>query len=206
MRFPVLSLAMILCLGPVAAQAQTWEDPRFHFGFGFHFSQPMSDLKTDTDSQPGFGFSLNMPMDYGRGHVLRPRWDITVHSIPAKRTLTEVRDSNLTNMTLGLDYQYYLSHNIRTGPYLVAGVGVDFWSRERDSSSYNGYGDWYDNRHLESSTSFCTSIGMGFQFSRGMAIEVRASQSQYRFTESLYATNSSNRTAVNVQTGLQFRW
>ncbi len=210
MRPSILSLTLALCVGQLPALAQSsWNEPRYHFGFGFHFSQPLGDLKTDLEDRAGFGFSLNMPMDYGRGHVLRPRWDITVHSFPRYRTLDNHRDSNLTAMTLGMDYMLYLSGRSSIGPYLLGGVGVDFWSLDlRDDDYY--YDHYYDHdRRSENSTSFCSTLGMGFQFSRRMALEFKVKHSEYKFTTlTTTTTNNANatRTANTYQMGMQFRW
>lgn len=207
-----------LMLAVSGLQAQSWDNPSYHFGFGFHFSQPMSDLKKDADNQPGFGFSFSMPMNYGQGHVLRPRWDLTVHNVktgydPYLTTNGSVvfrdrRTTTLSSMTLAMDYQYYLARNIRQGPYLIVGAGVDFWNRSRDR--YDPYWDHYYEDDSESSSSFVGTVGFGIQFSRRMALEVRVNQSQYRLNDpldsSLSYPGTRTRHATTVQTGLQFRW
>lgn len=230
MRALTLPLLLATCLAGPMAQA---DGPRVSLGFGFNLSQPMGDFNTDTDSQPGHGFAWYMPMDFGGGHVLRPKWEWTRHNL---RTYADSvvrvengrvyipdsrRGTTVESHGLGFDYLYYFDGNSRKrGPYLIAGVGVDFWARERDDHDMvsivtvqpGGGSVTTKDYAIQKSSALTSQLGVGMQLSRGTAVEVKYRNSQYRLTDVALRSSSEaylttrTRNAGAVQVGLTFKF
>lgn len=219
-------LPLLLC-GSVGLQAQA---PRTTVGFGFYLSQPMGDFNKDCDSQPGLGFSMQLPMDFGGGSVLRPRMDWSFHNIktydgqvriengqvwiPSRR-----RGTSLSTFGLGADYLQYVSGNSRRGAYILVGFGADFWGREEDDDGHytvvvvepNG-SSTTQRRFVENSSSLSGSLGVGVQLSRGLALEARVITSRYRIVDvnpvgaqGAWA-ESRERQALRAQVGMTMKW
>jgi hypothetical protein len=229
MRFPLLAALLVPAL---AASAQgTYDSPRYHFGFGFSFTQPSGDLRSDTDSQPGFGFSMDMPMDFGRGQVLRPRFDVVVHSVksatygpvPPAGTYFSTSygwdSATLSRVGLGMDYLHYLSGSASRGAYLLAGISVDSWNLDLGGDHHTAFlvtgpggATVRTDAFQQASSSFGGSLGVGFQMSRRLGFEFRLHQSQYRLSDVVDAGNLALasqtrwRKAADAEFGMTFRW
>ncbi len=226
MRSFTLPLLLAATLAGPAAHA---DGPRVSFGFGFNISQPMGDFNKDTDSQPGHGFGWYMPMDFGGGHVLRPKWEWTRHSLSTMAdSVVRVengkvyipdsrRGTTVESHGLGFDYLYYFEGNSRKrGPYLIAGVGVDFWAREKNDHDkvtiMVGSQTVAQDFVVQKSSALTSQIGLGMQLSKGIAVEAKFRNSQYRLTDvglrnstEAYLT-SRTRNAGAVQVGLNFKF
>ncbi len=230
MRPLTLPLLLATCLAGPLAQA---DGPRWSIGFGLNISQPMGDFNTDTDNQPGHGFGWYLPMDFGGGHVLRPKWEWTRHNL---RTFADSvvrvengqvyipdsrRGTTLESHGLGADYLYYFQGSSRKrGPYVLAGVAVDFWQRDQDDHQKvtivnvqpGGTTVIAQDYVIPRSSSLTAQFGIGMQLSRGTAVEVKYRSSQYRLTDVALRSASEaylttrNRNAGALQVGLTFKF
>lgn len=193
---PLLAFA----LGSLAARAD--DKVRPHFGMSFGAAQPLGDLRQDTDDQPGFAFALFLPIDYGNGHVLRPRMDMTSFDLAKTRPGSTVLSSGvavtpaskggsqLDRFTVGLDYVFHLRGSYGKGPYLFLGGGVGTWNVDDRHSD----GDILvvqtapgqvvptlrEFRSIPRSAGFYASGGAGWRLGRTFGLELMATRSSYR--------------------------
>ena len=114
------------------------------------------------DRRPGLGLGLQVPIDLGEGHVLRPKLDF----------LTFRRNSDgftyrTDSWVLMADYLYYLTGE-KEGIYLLGGAGLH--TTRRDFSwLLAGQPARGDGR----TTGFAYNVGLGYAISPSMGVELR---------------------------------
>lgn len=158
-RLMRMMLPLALSAAPVAAQS-------LHYGFqvGANFAQ--SDLKTFTNQNATLTVGVNLPIDLGEGHVIRPRLDYARYS-ESNAQGTQGLDDKATSMFLGADYLYYPAQQPK-GFYFVAGLGYD---RVKFEQSFAGLSDDTTKGNLG------WGAGAGWQFTDLLGAELRYTSS-----------------------------
>lgn len=223
-----------LSISTLAAGEEGPTKVRAHFALGFGAAQPFGDLKNDTKGQPSFAFSLQLPLDFGGGHALRPRMDVTGFELddsrspgmifPSGQTVTAVPKGgqSLDRFSVGMDYLFHPSGRFGKGPYMFVGAGVGTW---RSGQSEDG-GDTLvvvtqtgqplprvlEYQSFSRTASFYATAGAGWRFTRHFGLEVQAFRSDYRKND-LVSTEAdplakvqATRHATVGQVSLTFTW
>lgn len=135
----------VLVLSAAAAHAQ--EPPRF--GVQAALSLPANDL-TDV-ANLGFQFGGHGKWDFGHGHGLMGRADVTLYG--------SKNNFSTTDFGAGADYTYHLDRTQR-GVYFLAGVSFL-------SFSTSGYG------HSTSNNGLGIDLGLGYDLDRHVGLQAR---------------------------------
>lgn len=157
MRLRPFLLAPCLAVLPMQA-AETL------FGLQAHVAYPTGTFgdATHLDRRVGFGLGFQVPIDFGAGHVLRPKLDYLTFNRDREGTRYKA-----DSLMLLVDYNYYLEEQ-REGAYFIAGLGMH--STRRDVARVSTLST---QSHDGSSTGLCYNVGMGFAFTRNVALEVK---------------------------------
>lgn len=135
-----------------------------HFGLQAHGAFPAGTLGDDRhlDGRIGLGLGFQVPVDFGAGHVLRPKLDYLV----LNRNSGGIR-YKVDSLQLMVDYNYYLEDR-REGAYFIGGLGMH--STRRDvTRSFNAI----HVTNSGTSTGLCYNAGMGYAFNRNLAVELK---------------------------------
>lgn len=148
LRFVVV-IAVELFLGSTAT---AWGQGA-RFGLQFSPNVPLGDLKDAVDSHVGVGVGAHVTFELASGSVLRPRLDY-IYYPEAYDVVT------LTNLSLGLDYLYFVGGSAE-GLYLTVGVTGNCWTEK------------VSNDGSSSTTKFGYAGGLGYNFSDTFGMELR---------------------------------
>lgn len=161
-----------------ASVALTAQDLKY--GLQAHVTLPLGDLKDTVDSKPGIGLGAHMTVDFGQGHVLRPRVDFIAFP---DATVFDVKNK-VNNLSLGADYLYVFEG--KTGFYVLGGLAVNRWKVDAELP---GIGPL-----TVTTTKLGYALGGGFAFNEQVSAELRYSASQY----GLPGHSSQNASAFEV--------
>lgn len=130
------------------------------YGVQVHISSPTGDLREAVDSKPGIGLGAHMTVDFGQGHVLRPRLDYV--AFPDATVFDGVKNQ-VNELSLGADYLFKIQEV--EGLYLLGGLSANRWKFD---SEVVGHGTF-----STSSTKLGFALGTGFSFNDNVSAEVR---------------------------------
>lgn len=156
-RRPALALLPALASAPLLAYET-------HFGLQGHLAVPTGTFGDagHLDRKAGLGLGLEVPIDFGRGHVLRPNLDYLSFS----------RDSagvsyRAEALVLMADYNYHFS-GAREGAYFIAGLGVH--STRRDATRNFGAVPYKAD---STGTGLAYDLGVGYAFTPNVSMEMK---------------------------------
>lgn len=191
-----LPLVVLGLLG-TTAQAQS-----YRFGVAAGAAAPMADLKEFNDQAiPMIGGFVDV--DFGKGHVLRPRIDF-MGSMEKKESLAYYTGTKygydefkrtIPGISLGVDYAYYLAGK-QEGLYLTAGVGVYSFSAK---TVWGGYED------KQSSTKVGASIGAGWDYNANWGGQVKYFGTKFK-TNAPYRSFSNEPSLSGVAFTLTYKF
>ncbi|MBL0312400.1 MAG: outer membrane beta-barrel protein [Holophagaceae bacterium] len=192
--FPVLfSGALLALLGSTTGlQAQ---DVRY--GLQVHGNLPMGDLKEAADSKAGFGGGAHMTIDFGEGHLLRPRLDYVVYPENKAFGSSANASSKVSDASLGFDYIYDFGGK-DGGFYLTAGLAWHRWKAEYDFAVPGG-GITVSGRSTSTSNKAGAAAGAGFNFNPSFGVEAR-------YVATKFKQGDEDRTAGAVQVAALYRF
>ncbi len=192
--FPVLiSGALLALLGSTTGlQAQ---DVRY--GLQVHGNLPMGDLKEAADSKAGFGGGAHMTIDFGEGHLLRPRLDYVVYPENKAFGSSANASSKVSDASLGFDYIYDFGGK-DGGFYLTAGLAWHRWKAEYDFAVPGG-GITVSGRSTSTSNKVGAAAGAGFNFNPSFGVEAR-------YVATKFKQGDEDRTAGSVQVAALYRF
>ena len=177
-----MKLKSLFALCAALALAGSWaplQGQDVRYGLQIHGNLPSGDLKTATDSKVGVGGGAHMTIDFGDGHVLRPRLDYVVY--PENKNLSA--NFKAKDASLGLDYFYDFGGK-DGGFYLTGGVAWHRWAV--DSATLSGTAS-------STSSKVGAAAGAGFNFNPDFGVEAR-----YVATKFGQGTVDKNAGAVQV--------
>lgn len=171
----------------VAASALTaLQAQEVRYGVQGHISLPMGDLKDAVDDKAGIGGGIHLTVDFGQGHLLRPRVDYT--AFPDANVFSGMTNK-VNDLSLGLDYLYLLEG--RTGFYVTGGLSADRWKVQSDVSGLS---------YTNNTTKLGYALGAGYAFNENLSLEAR-------FTATKFDTRAvSDQNANALKVGAQYRF
>ncbi len=194
----LISSALLALLGSTTALIA--QDVRY--GLQVHGNVPMGDLKDAADSKAGFGGGAHMTIDFGEGHMLRPRLDYVVY--PENKAFADVAfgssasgKSKVSDASLGLDYIYDFGGK-DGGFYLTAGLAWHRWKAEYDYAVKIGNVTVSDSSSSTSSK-VGGAAGAGFNFNPSFGVEAR-------YVATKFKQGAMDRTAGAVQVAALYRF
>ncbi len=154
------SILPLLALTMVSAQAAD-----FKVGVHGGFSLPQGKVgnSDNLDGKMGFTLGGNLQFDLGKGHAITPRLDVTAYS-KNKSEDGHSFDYNVTNTTLGADYNYFVDGKVGQGFYLIGGLGfaqVKFEAK------------WGPLSVSTTPKAFQLALGAGYQFNTNLHTDLR---------------------------------
>lgn len=165
------------------------------YGLQVHGNLPMGDLKEATDSKVGFGGGAHMTIDFGDGHILRPRLDYVLY--PEFTNLAASTKFKAKDMSLGLDYIYDFGGK-DGGFYLTGGVAWHRWTVDYNYAVLAG--PIITSGTLSSTTSKAgVAAGAGFNFNPSFGVEAR-------YVATKFKQGTEDRTAGAVQVAALYRF
>lgn len=176
-----LLLAGLLLSGSLGA-----EPPKTRLGFSIGLAQPLGDLSQDVGDQPGVALAFTVPMDNGRGMVVRPRLEAQFFSVSERDRYyadsgTWTRESlGFGSLAVGADVLWYPRRKSFRGWYLLGGAALQGWWESRTVYDYSGHWGGYESSHSsQNRTGLALAVGTGFQFNRRIAVEFRLAEAPY---------------------------
>lgn len=186
----------LLALTAVALPAQ-----EVRYGLQVHGNVPMGDLKDAADSKIGFGGGGHMTIDFGEGHLLRPRLDYVVY--PENKAFVDVALGSsagkykVSDASLGLDYIYNFGGK-DGGFYLTAGLAWHRWKAQYDYATTIG-NVTVAGSSTNTSNKLGVAAGAGFNFNPSFGLEAR-------YVATKFQQGSDDRTAGAVQVAALYRF
>lgn len=185
----------------------TWvsAEPPVLFGFSVQVDVPLSDLKTDLNGKVGAGGSFQVAIALGRGLTLRPRADVDAFPVSERaRGGTDYRDRlDLGSWGIGVDFLVAPGGRRDHGFYGLGGLGVQHWVGIHSSLNTSGTHVWHRDDATHGRTSPWGALGLGFQCSRLVGLEIRCVGST---CDAQGTDEHGSRSAVVLQTATTFRW
>lgn len=182
----------------LAGSAPALQAQDVRYGLQIHGNVPMGDLKDAADSQVGFGGGAHMTIDFGDGHVLRPRLDYVVY--PENEAFTDVAPGNsaygkskVSDASLGVDYIYDFGGK-DGGFYLIAGLAWHRWKAEYEVGS-----NLVSLKFSTTSSKLGVAAGAGFNFNPSFGVEAR-------YVATKFQQGTEDRTAGAVQVAALYRF
>ena len=158
-RLGTTLIAAALAAAPAAAG-----EPGFGGQFNLAFPMGREADRWHMDGKPGLGLGLQVPIEFGGGHVLKPRLDYLVFSRDSQGS------SYKQNALVALaDYNRYFTDNVRDGAYLLAGLGFHSTGRKL-SGNFGNLGLPAASR---TGTGLAYELGVGLALTRSVALELR---------------------------------
>lgn len=134
------------------------------FGIQAHIAHPTGGLGSNDnlDRKTGLGLGLQMPIELGDGHVLRPKVDFLSYN----RDDSGIR-YKVESLSLLLDYNFFPEFR-REGAYFIAGAGLH--STRRDATrTFAGTAV----SASDSGSGFAYNVGLGYAFNPNVALELK---------------------------------
>lgn len=208
----LLALAAIpLLFTPARGQ----DHPRaWRFGFSAQVDVPLGDLKTDTRDRVGGGLSALATWRLSPHQVLRPRLDVDVLRLRHEELPGDIhQEVTFAAFGGGVDYLYYPAGNPARGFFLSAGAGLHAWQLNSTLTRHAGSNTWSEQKITRNRTALSVAAGMGWQFNRVCAFELRARTSPYDRPSSgtlvdagLGDTGGGSRQGLLLQATASFTW
>lgn len=181
-----MRITSLFALSTALTLAGSWaplhgQDVRY--GLQIHGNMPSGDLKEASDSKVGIGGGAHMTIDFGDGHVLRPRLDYVVY--PENQSFSQVVSNasatgkfHAKDASLGLDYFYDFGGK-DGGFYLTAGVAWHHWLTDYDYS-YTVNSVPVSGTSSTNSNKAGAAAGAGFNFNPEFGVEARYVATKFR--------------------------
>ena len=190
----LLFSGVLLALAGSATPLQAQE---VRYGLQVHGNIPMGDLKDAADSKIGFGGGGHMTIDFGEGHMLRPRLDYVVYPENKAFGGSVSASAKVSDASLGLDYLYDFGGK-DGGFYLTAGLAWHHWKAEYDFAVPAG-GITVSGRSTSTSNKAGAAAGAGFNFNPSFGVEAR-------YVATKFQQGTEDRTAGSVQVAALYRF
>ncbi|WP_306600677.1 outer membrane beta-barrel protein [Geothrix sp. 21YS21S-2] len=157
LRPRMLLLAPFLAAAPLAAAEAS-------FGGQIHLAKPLGAFSDSgrLDNRLGFGLGIQAPVDFGAGHILRPKLDYLAFSRGGGD-----RRYKADSLLLMADYTYFVAEEAEGG-YLIAGLG--FHSTRLDAAKTFGP---VTARGRKTHNGLAYNVGLGYAFNRNVGMEVK---------------------------------
>lgn len=191
----LLFSGVLLVLAGAAAPLQAQE---VRYGLQIHGNVPMGDLKGAADSKVGFGGGGHMTIDFGEGHLLRPRLDYVVYPENKAFGGSASVKSKVSDASLGLDYIYDFGGK-DGGFYLTAGLAWHRWKAEYDYAVPADGGSVVSSTDSSTSSKIGVAAGAGFNFNTSFSVEAR-------YVATKFLQGSEDRTAGAMQVAALYRF
>ena len=172
---------LLLVLAPLALAAAPLAAQDAHFGIQAGVNLPQSDLKDFVDSKLGGTLGVNATLDFGSGHVIRPRVDYGYYSASVSNPFF-TSDNKVKTLGVGADYLYFPAQKMEE-LYLTAGLGYQNTKAEANTPS----GDV-----SESKGAFAWAAGAGWQFNESFGAEARYTSSHPKFDGGTFKADAIN--------------
>jgi hypothetical protein len=179
----VLSLAFLTLLGASTVWASDTS-----FGFQVTLSKPQSDLDDAMDGKIGYGLGVHALVPFLNGHAIVPRVDSAVYS----NSIDTDREVKFYTVTIGADYNYYVSRRAGEGFYLLGGLGFA-------SGKYEYTYDTSSNS--ETKGTLYLQGGLGMAFTRNFGVELRYQHMNFSFDD---ATEKLATPSIQLSAFLRF--
>jgi hypothetical protein len=152
---PILLLLVALPLGAQDAA----------FGVKVNGLVPMSDLRTLTNSQLGFGASVFVEIPVGEGGAFLFRPTVGLEHIPEGPLigLPGTSHASVTSLDLMLDALWFPGENVKQGPYLVGSIGGQQWRVSASTMTPSAI----------NATRLGLAGGIGYQYSSRLGVEAK---------------------------------
>ena len=160
MLYSRLAFGALLALGTCASAQE------LRYGVQAHLSLPSGDLKEAVDNKAGLGLGAHLTLDFGQGHLLRPRFDYTAYP---DATVFDGISNKMDVLSLGVDYLYQLEGS--TGFYVTGGLAANRWKSEVEIS---GLGTFSSN-----TTKLGYAAGVGYAFNAQVSAEARLTSTKF---------------------------
>ena len=154
----------MLCLILAAPALQADENA---LGLQLTLTRPQGDLKTVLDGKSALGFGLHSLGEIGGGEALVYRFDL----VRFKRSEADV-ELRLSELRLGVDWQYYFKGRVGKGAYGLAAFGVGWGTLDLKVADY---------RDNQTKASFSLGAGLGYLVTDNVGVEVRYTSMKYSF-------------------------
>lgn len=153
----MLLLAPLLATAPLAAAEAS-------FGGQIHLAKPLGTFSDagHLDNRLGFGVGIQVPVDFGAGHVLRPKLDYLTFNRGSGD-----RRYKADSFLLMADYNYFIAEEAE-GAYLIAGLG--FHSTRLDAARTFGPLS-ASGRRTHSGLAY--NVGLGYAFNKNVGVELK---------------------------------
>jgi opacity protein-like surface antigen len=159
MHIKNLPLLLLPLLGALPVQAM-----EMAFGLQGNVAMPIGSFgdTNHLDRRAGFGLGVQAPMDFGDGHVLRPRLDY----LSMRRNSDDIfyRTDSWLFMA---EYNGHLS-GYKEGVFLIGGLGLHHTRRDA-SRPLNGASSVCQ----DATTGLAYDLGVGYAFNRNLALDVK---------------------------------
>jgi opacity protein-like surface antigen len=148
---------LLLCAAPLAAQEAG-------LGAQIHVFKPVGTFadRDHLDGRTGLGLGVQVPIDFGAGHVLRPRLDYLAGKRDNAGTRYDTR-----SWVLMADYVYHVAQE-KEGAYVFGGLGLH-------SSRISASRTWglAAAETRATTTGLAYALGLGYAFNRNLAVEAK---------------------------------
>ncbi len=184
----------------------------WRFGFSVQTALPLGDLKTDTGNHLGGGVSALATYRLRPEHALRLRMDIDFFRVRDREAsgVDRHEHTDFARFGGGVDYLFYPQGDQGRGWFLSAGLGVTRWQLEDQRWEHRGTVTYKAQETTRNRTGLGVAAGVGFQFTRVVAVEVRATSSPYdRPAQGSLTTGDTaggSTQGLMVQLAASFRW
>jgi len=187
MRRPVLVALCLLGASGFVLQAQFVD-----FGAQLTLAKPTMDLEGGTwiRGRSALGFGLRLPCYFDRNQALVPRLDVlNIKAGPVAILNGATSDRNYTALakvrlvSLGVDYDYYLSGRPEDGPYLGCGLGLSQADFQNAQLLPGGYGPPLPDGAWpvdQTKKAVQYALQAGWKLDEHLAVEARYTQSDFK--------------------------
>ncbi len=187
----MLLSAPLLAAAPLAAAEAS-------FGGQINLAKPVGTFSDSghLDGRMGFGLGIQVPVDFGAGHVLRPRLDYLAFSRGGGND--RYKSDSLVVMA---DYTYFVAQEAEGG-YLIGGLG--FHSTRLDVGKRFGP---TQASAKSTRTGLAYAVGLGYAFNRNVTAEVKfLGLDMGRLDYSLPGTSDAGFMGNSIVASLGFRF
>jgi hypothetical protein len=153
----MLFLPPLLAAAPLSAAEAS-------FGGQIHLAKPLGTFADagHLGDRLGFGLGIQVPVDFGAGHMLRPKLDYLAFNRGSGD-----RRYKADALLLMADYTYFVAEAAEGG-YLIAGLG--FHSTRLDATKTFGP---LAASGVRTHTGLAYNVGLGYAFNRNVGMEVK---------------------------------
>lgn len=159
------TLAM-LALAASALQAQNIKP-----GAQLSLSFPQGDMGNSDylDGQLGVGLGAHVLVDLNGGHAIVPRVDYTMYKKSSYQGYSGL-DFKVSDLKLGVDYNYFIDGKANQGAYLLGGLGYSSAKWELSAGPF---------AYSQTKGAAYIAIGGGYDFNANVGAELRYTHAKY---------------------------